>query len=234
MTIHSHSVQTVLLATLLTATVHAQRCTIENNALRRTLTTEGGILRTVEIENKLNKTITPLSQAPEFRLRFSQGTHRPETAFTLTSADFELAMIKRAPRKDSEPLFFLMRNTKHGITVQVDFSLDATRSFLHKQLTITSEKPITLERIDVDALPLADAYQPYTTREITAQAPGRWSPGLGQPLYGSKSATFWGVEFPAADNLVKDNLLLSGYLWGRQLQAGVPLHDLPRRHGRWR
>jgi hypothetical protein len=93
---------------------------------------------------------------------------------------------------------------------------------LHKQLTITSEKPITLERIDVDALPLADAVQPYTAREITAQGPGRWNPGLGQPLYGSKSGTFWGVEFPASDNQVKDNLLLSGYLWGRQLKPNAP------------
>jgi len=212
----------VLFATLLSVSVHGQRSTIENSALRRTFSTEGGVLRTVEIENKLNKTITPLNNAPEFRLRFSQGTHRPETAFTLTSADFELAMIKRSPRKDSDPLFFIMRNTKHGITVEVDLSVEATRAFLHKQLTITSEKPITLERIDVDALTLNDAYQPYTTREITAQAPGRWNPGLGQPLYGSKSATFWGVEFPASDNLVKDNLLLSGYLWGRQLQANAP------------
>ena len=224
MTMHNPHINSVyaLFATLLTITVHAQRCTIENNALRRTFSTEGGVLRTVEIENKLNKTVTPVSQAPEFRLRFSQGTHRPETAFTLTSTDFELAMIKQKERKNTDPLFFLMRNAKHGITVQMDLSLETTRSFLHKQLTIASEKPITLERIDVDALPLADAYQPYTTREITAQAPGRWSPGLGQPLYGAKSATFWGVEFPASDNLVKETLLLSGYLWGRQLQAGVP------------
>lgn len=220
MTSHRHV--SALFATLVAVNTFAQRHTIENSALRRTLTTEGGILRTVEIENKRTKTVTPLSPAPEFRLRFSEGTHRPETAFTLTSADFELAMIKRSPRKDSEPLFFIMRNEKHGITVELDFALDATHPFLHKQLTITSEKPLTLERIDVDALALPDAYQPYTLREITAQAPGHWSPGLGQPLYGSKSATFWGVEFPAADNLVKDHLLLSGYLWGRQLQASVP------------
>ncbi|HOR96829.1 MAG TPA: hypothetical protein PLZ74_00475 [Kiritimatiellia bacterium] len=212
----------MLFATLVAFNTFAQRFTIENHALRRTLTTEGGVLRTEEIENKLNKSVTPLSQAPEFRLRFSEGTHRPETAFTLTSADFELATIKQAPRKDSEPLSFTLRNAKHGITIAVAFSVNATDAFLHKQLTVTSGKPITLERIDVDALTLPDAYQPYTTREITAQAPARWSPGLGQPLYGAKSATFWGVEFPAADNLVNEKLLLSGYLWGRQLQAGVP------------
>lgn len=224
MTIQKYTVQTgiVLLATLLAVAVRAQNFTIENDALGRTLTTEGGIVRTIRIENKLNKTIVPLSNAPEFRLRFSQGTHLPRTSFTLTSADFESAPIEQKKRKNSDPLLFSLRSVRHGITVDIRYSIAPEGTFLHKQLTITSAKTITLERIDVDALPLPDAYQPYTVREITAQAPGRWSPGLGQPLYGSKSATFWGVEFPASDNLVKDNLLLSGYLWGRQLQPGTP------------
>ena len=108
------------------------------------------------------------------------------------------------------------------ISVTVEYTLVPGEFYLRKRIMITSARPVTLERIDVEALGLPDAYQPYTVREITAKAPGKWSPGLGQPLYGSKSATFWGVEFPAADNQVKEGLLLAGFLWGREIQTSKP------------
>ena len=191
---------------------------LENAFLRRTFSTHDGVLRTVEITNKRNVvTVTP-SATPEFRLRLSQGTHKPETAFTLTAADFRIVQV--APAKDA--LSFTLENSARQLTVGVRYELAPADFYLRKQLTVTSGKPVTLERIDVEALGLADVYQPYTVREITANAPGKWSPGLGQPLYGSKSATFWGVEFPAADTQVNDGLLLAGYLWGRELAAGKP------------
>ena len=191
---------------------------LENAYLRRVVSTQDGILRTVELANKRNGvTVKPVT-APEFRLRFSRGTQWPETAFTLTAADFRV--VQTASSKDA--LAFTLENSAHQLTVGVRYELAPADFFLRKQLTVTSGKPVTLERIDVEALGLQDAYQPYTVRDITARAAGKWSPGLGQPLYGSKSATFWGIEFPAADNQVKDGLLLAGYLWGRELRAGQP------------
>ena len=69
---------------------------------------------------------------------------------------------------------------------------------------------------------LADAIQPYQNKAITAQTPsspyGNWKPGLGQPLFTTKTATFWGTEFPASYNTVKDNVISCGYLHGRMLQ----------------
>ena len=191
---------------------------LENAFLRRTISTQDGVLRTVEIVNKRSGVTDKPLTAPEFRLRLSQGTHRPETAFTLTSADFRIVNV--APAKDT--LTFTLENSAHQLTVYVRYELAPADFYLRKRLVITSGKPVTLERIDVEALGLQDAYQPYTVRDITARAAGKWSPGLGQPLYGSKSATFWGIEFPAADNQVKDGLLLAGYLWGRELRAGQP------------
>ncbi len=62
-------------------------------------------------------------------------------------------------------------------------------------------------------------------------ARGKWSPGLGQPLYTTKSATFWGVEFPAAGNHVEGQADLKtlgcGYLWGREIAAGAPYESYP-------
>ena len=194
------------------------RHVLENKCLGRVLSTEGGTLRTIEIVNKLAGTTAKPAAVPEFRLRLSQGTSRPETAFTLTAADFKV--VKAGETKGA--LIFNLENAERQLRVEVRYELSPDDFYLRKRLVVTSAKPITLERIDVEALTLPDAYQPYTVRQITASAAGKWSPGLGQPLYTSKSATFWGIEFPAADNQVKEGALAAGYLWGRELKADQP------------
>ncbi len=192
------------------------RYVLENKLLGRVVSTEGGTLRTVEIVNKRAGSATKTASAPEFRLRLSQGTDKPDTQFSLTAADFKV--VKTSPADGM--LEVALENAAHGIKVEVRYELRPDDFYLHKRLTVTSANAVTLERVDVEALNLPDAYQPYTMRQITADAPGKWSPGLGQPLYTSNSATFWGIEFPAADNRVKDGALSAGYLWGRELKAG--------------
>lgn len=196
----------------------ADRFMLENDALRRVISTEGGAMRTVEILNKrAGVAATPGSPA-EFRLRFSQGTDKPDTQFTLTAADFTVAGTEATKTS----LVFRLLQAERQLSVEVRYELAAGDFWMRKQLTVTSAKPVVLERIDVEAFTLADAYQPYTTREITANAAGKWSPGLGQPLYASNSATFWGIEFPAADNQVRAGELSAGYLSGRELKAAQP------------
>jgi hypothetical protein len=195
-----------------------ERYLLENKFLGRVISTEGGTLRTVEIVNKRAETFAKPAGASEFRLRLSLGTHRPETAFTLITTDFKVT--KEMPGEDA--LAFLLENAQRQLQVEVRYELKPEDFYLHKRLTITSGQPITLERIDVEVLNLPDAVQPYTVRQITASAPGRWSPGLGQPLYTAKSGMFWGIEFPAADNQVNRGELSAGYFWGRQIQAGQP------------
>jgi hypothetical protein len=200
--------------------VSANQYTLENNSLARTLSTEGGILRTVQIVNKLSGVIVTPVSAPEFRLRLAQGTDRPETAMTLTSSDFRVVTDAPYENGKCQGLTFTLTNADHQLRVEIFYELAPNDFFMRKRLVVTSGKAVTLERVDIEALGLKDAYQPYTTREITANAPGRWNPGLGQPLYTSNSATFWGVEFPAADNKVQDGSLYAGYLWGRAIQPG--------------
>ena len=40
------------------------------------------------------------------------------------------------------------------------------------------------------------------------------------PVYTSTTATFWGIEFPAATNSAVNHQLSIGYLWGKQLMVG--------------
>jgi hypothetical protein len=199
------------------------RYVLENNSLARRFSTEGGTLHTVQILNKLSGAAITPGVAPEFRLRLSQGTDKPQTAVTLVSSNFQVLKAMSNPTK----LAFTLTNSAYGLSVEVSYELQSADFFLRKRLAIVIAKPITLERIDVEALSLPDAFQPYTTREITASAPGRWNPGLGQPLYTTNSATFWGIEFPAADNYVHDGSLIAGYLWGRALQPGQIYESYP-------
>ncbi len=197
--------------------LNAASYTLENNAISRTLSTDSGHLITTSIRNKkAGTTLTPTACA-EFALRISQGTDKVGTDVILTSADFD---VVKPLTSNSNELKIRLHNTKYGITVDADYTLKPNQSVLRKRLTITSEKPICLERIDVEALSFPDAYQPYKIKQINAR--GGWRPGLGQPLFTTKSATFWGIEFPAAVNFVNGEKLRCGYLQGKMLAPSKP------------
>jgi len=195
---------------------------IQNTFLSRSFSVKDGRFCTVEVVNKrASQKIVPLD-CDEFLLRLSEGTHTTGTDVVLTARDFKF--VKCDPGTLEKPragkkLSFILRNEEHGLTVAVHYELETNAFYLRKYLAITSDKPVTLERIDVDVITAADAYQPYQMRQIYARGSAQWRPGLGQPLMTSESGTFWGVEFPAADNFVKDNTIHCGYLWGRQIQT---------------
>jgi len=194
----------------------AEDTSIGNRYMRRTFSIEKGRLFTKEIQNKVaGLTAVPCS-CDEFRIRISQGTHTTGTDVWLTSADFKAKHVSG----NSTEQVFLLQNEKHGLTVELQYTLKPEDFYAHKWLTITAEKPVTLERIDVEAMAFNDAFQPYKVKAINSH--GKWSPGLGQPLYTTNSATFWGIEFPAAFNFVKGKNMNTGYLWGFELEPGKP------------
>jgi hypothetical protein len=204
-------------------TVGEKTYRIANDSLARVLTVEKGCLRTTSIVNKLADTKAAPLSCNEFELRISEGTHTTGTDVVLTSADFKFKSSKQyVPDggKGGKGISFVLENAKHKLTVDVRYELYADDFYLRKQLVITSGKPVTLERIDVDSIAMEDASQPYKIKAIYAR--GKWSPGLGQPLYTTKSGTFWGVEFPASYNFVKEKTLRCGYLWGRQIKPSTP------------
>ncbi len=173
---------TVTLAFCLSAA--AEDYAIENASLRRTLSIEHGCLATKEIENKLAATTTKPTACDEFRLRISRGTHLEGTDVWLTATDFKATHVSGTRTEQ----VFSLESRKHGLMIEVRYELKPQDFYARKQLEVTAEKPVTLERIDVEAISFADANQPYTIKATTSRAGKRWSPGLGQPLYTTKSA----------------------------------------------
>lgn len=195
--------------------------TLQNAFLARTLVVEDGRLRTTEIVNKRAGTrLVPLA-CPEFRLRISRGTHTTGTDVELTAADFTVVNADASARQAT----FDLRNEPHALSVRVSYELGEEDFYLRKHLQVKASKAVTLERIDVEALSVEDAHQPYTLKVIYAR--GKWSPGLGQPLYTTRSGMFFGVEFPAAYNFVDGKALHCGYLWGRELKTNTTYRAYP-------
>lgn len=190
---------------------------IENESLSRTICIDKGKLRTKKLKNKISdKELIPQNNI-EFQLRISEGTHVENSDIVLTSLDFN---FKKVMRNTPSELIFLLLNKAHKLEVELHYSLSEENSYMNKFLKIKSEKPVTLERIDVETIALEDIYQPYQMKQITAWGPAEWRPGLGQPLYTKQSATFLGTEFPASYNFVENNTAFCGYLWGKEIKAG--------------
>ena len=193
---------------------------IANDSLSRTLVVEKGRLATASIANKLAKTKAAPVSCSEFELRISDGTHVVGSDVVLTADDFVVKSSKQYGIKGGKGVAFSLQNAKHKLSVEVRYELCENDFYLRKQLIVTSARPVTLERVDVESIAFADASQPYKIKAIYAR--GKWSPGLGQPLYTTRSGTFWGVEFPASYNYVTGKMMKCGYLWGRQIKAGEP------------
>ena len=191
--------------------------TLENESVARIINVStDGHLFTSEVFNKIaGKKLIPKDKE-EFRLRISQGTHIEGSDLVLTSEDFKFVKVLK---EDSNSLGFLLKNKEHLLEVEVHYEVGKDDFYIHKYLIIKSTKSVTIERIDVESLSLEDIYQPYQIKQITSQGVAEWRPGLGQPLYGSESATFFGIEFPAADNYVENKKGYCGYLWGKEIKA---------------
>ncbi len=219
---------------LLNCSVSDQEFVIENSFLSRTITIENGKLHTKKIDNKRANTQAITTASAEFELRISEGTSKEGTDVILSSEDFTYV---KTLEQGVDKLGVLLENKAHQLQVEVHYQLNSSDFYIHKHLTIKPSKNITLEQVNVEVQSMKDAFQPYTLKQITSQSmnliitPRGYKPnrpgnvtdykfGLGQPLYTTESATFWGVEFPAATNYVENEQLNCGYLWGNEIKAG--------------
>lgn len=195
---------------------------LENRYLSRQLSVEDGKLRTQGFENKLTKVpILPLL-CNEFALRLSDGTDKVGTDRLVNTEDFQVKKIQKKPMTADRisGYKFVLYNDKEDMNVILHYELKEDEPYCRKYLQIIPGREVTIEQVDVESIAIEDAYQNYTIKNITSQAPAQWKPGLGQPIYTLQSGTFWGLEFPAAYNTVCNNLVSCSYLIGKTLQKG--------------
>lgn len=205
-----------LLLLFLTPLALAQTCQLENSFLSRQVAVVDGRLKTTELRNKrCGKDLIPTS-CEEFRLRLSQDVDSQKPDMLLTAADFEVVSLKGS----ASEIVAALRNAQQGVQVTVHYTLTANKAYGHKYLKITTDRKWTLELVEIESIAFADAFQPYRAKEMM-YTKGRFLPALGQPLYTTNTATFWGVEFPASWNRVENTTLRCGYQRGVELLPNV-------------
>ncbi|MFD0895718.1 hypothetical protein KBB96_01955 [Luteolibacter ambystomatis] len=198
------------------ARIEGDIVTIENSTLKRTITTKGGV-STTSILNKLDgKTLAPES-AREFILHLKDGSMLSPSDFSIVSRTSDNPVVDG---KEVARVEIVMKSARSAVEAKLIYLLGSDDSFSRKSLELTPAADLELTRIDLESLQLAQAYQPYTISQITARGPGKWRPGLGQPLYTRESGTFWGIEHPASINTAKVGDLTCSYLVGKTLKAG--------------
>lgn len=204
---------------------------IDNDWLSRSWSVEEGQLKTLNIENRAAKRSlgVKILEQEGFRLRLSRGLNETTSDRILTAQDFKVVLVDQVSKSGDESLSFSLLCSDPKLRVEVRFDLGASDRWLRKTLSVMALEPgWFLERVDVESLQIADAYESYTKSQITAQGPSEWRPGLGQPIYTKDSGLFLGVEFPAAWNLVSsDGDILCGYLHGYELIPGETFQSYP-------
>lgn len=195
---------------------------LKNQFMERVLhVSSDGQLSTELLENKRASTHLQPEACAEFQLRISDGTDKENTDRMLTNRDFRVVDVTdytNPEHKKSKGYQFTLQNEE--VWLKIRYELEADEPFCRKSMEIVPLRDLTLERVDVEAIRLEDAHQNYTIREMFAQGSHHWKPGLGQPLYTLRSASFWGMEFPAATNRVEQQWIYCGYSPGIKLKAG--------------
>ena len=130
----------------------------------------------------------------------------------------------QTPNARKQGYQFQLRGKENDFSLIVYYELASNDAFCRKSLRFTSNQDILLKRVNVEAIAFEDAYQNYTLKKITARGSAQWKPGLGQPVYTTKTGTFWGIEFPAANNEVSNGQINCGYLWGQIISKKYTLY----------
>jgi hypothetical protein len=188
---------------------------LENEFITRTVVVDKGRLRTTRLANKLDRQELKLAGAEEFRVRLSADVNSTQPDVMLTAADFEVTSSDAT----ADAIRIELCNKTHGVSVAVCYTLRPGKKYGHKHLEIVSDEERTLELVDIESLVIAEAFSPYKAKDMM-RAYGRFLPALGQPLYTNRTATFWGVEFPAAWNRLEGETLRCGVQYGDRLQPG--------------
>lgn len=187
--------------------------TLENKFLKRRVGVVSGVLRTIDLHNKVaDKRLLP-TNVDEFVMRLSKDAAKPTKDSYLKSTDFNVISFKGTANE----IIAELENKQFKMNVKIHYTLNPDKFYGHKFLEITSGDRYIIELLDIEAISFEDAYQPYKAKDMMWTST-KFLPALGQPLYTTESASFWGVEFPASWNRVEDKTIHCGYQAAIELQ----------------
>lgn len=194
----------------------AERASIGNAHVARTVSWDSGRLTTGAIANRLGQSEATVTGGDEFALTVREEGSTADRR--LTAADFTVSGHQSDP--GSASLDIRLSGKTAPLDLVVRYVAKPGEPWMRKQLLVTTRQPLRIVKVEVEHLAVAEAYAPYQANQFTASGRAQWRPPLGQPVYTRTSGTWWGIEFPAARNEVKDGAMVCGYLTTVDLKPG--------------
>ncbi|UUO04665.1 hypothetical protein M4951_14845 [Blastopirellula sp. J2-11] len=194
----------------------ADHASVGNDKIARQVSWDSGRLTTGSIANRIDQSELNISGGDEFALTVRLDGAAAD--LRLTAADFKVSGSEAAASSDALEVRLSGKTAPLDVTVR--YFAKPGEPWMRKRLIVTARQSMRIEKVEVEHLAVDDAYAPYRSDQLTAQGAAKWRPPLGQPVYTRTSGTWWGVEFPAARNEVKDGKLVCGYLTGVDLKPG--------------
>lgn len=189
--------------------------TLENRFLKRKIGVVSGVLKTIDLYNKVADKVLLPTTVDEFVMRLSKDASKQSEDNYLKSADFNVISLNG----NNQEIIAELENKQFQMNVKIHYTLDPDKFYGHKYLEITSGQKCIIELLDIESISFEDAYQPYKAKDMMWTTT-KFLPALGQPLYTTGSASFWGVEFPASWNRVEGKTIHCGYQAAIELQPG--------------
>ncbi|BCX49423.1 hypothetical protein HAHE_33310 [Haloferula helveola] len=194
-----------------------------NRFLSREVVVTDGTLGTKLLGNRILGVDTK-SGGDEFAISLTDGSGKERR---LTAGDFEVESLVSSKAEGRKEVLAKLSGSDLPVDLQVRYWLEGEKPWMRKEISIHAKEDVVVREIAVEEIRLPGAFEPYHADEFTARGPSKWRPPLGQPVYAEPSATWWGVEFPAARNTSEGAGIKCRYLTDRPLVKGQVLKSHP-------
>lgn len=203
----------------MSVTTEATFCQIENQAISLKLTVAKKKLAASEITNKITgNTLTGQSGSQEFSVHFKTGLFGQ----TVTAGELKIKNAHAEKENGIEKLLidfepFKIKGDK--ILLTLVYSLEENKPYFRKQLLFFAEpgscKKAIIDYIDMQPLVLSGNNKTWCVPKQEKAHMSGFAMSLGQPVF--VDDLFFGCEFPACVNTVKDGAVTLQYYSGKSL-----------------
>lgn len=193
---------------------------IENAGLRKTLVLHRNSIISSEIFNKISSRVVSAEQgSEEFILRFRSGLFSKNE---IKASELKISSTKKELTDSGEIhtiLFEPFKVADSKLLAKLIYSLRNDSNIIRKHIELSLEtrgsKAIILDYIDFECLKFDSALSCWSIpKQADSHVPG-YALEMGQPLY--VDSLFFGIEFPATLNKIKDSTTSLRYYSGKKL-----------------
>ena len=194
--------------------------TIENAGLKKFLEIKNDKIVSCKIYNKLSGlTLEAKDGSEEFIVCFKNGILAKKE---IKASELKITETEKLYENDIEKFIisfkpFKVRDSKVALKLVYSYREDSYVMKKHIELSMEKRgnKPVILDYIDFESLAFDDSLNNWCIpKQSDSHVPG-YALEMGQPLY--VDSLFFGIEFPAALNKIKENVTSLRYYSGKKL-----------------